>query len=85
MTRHPDTAILLVELSFSSLAKDLGPKAWIYARAGVPTYWVIDLRRRQVHVHTEPGPEGYGRLEVLPFDAPLEVGGVTVVLADLLD
>lgn len=83
--QHPNEALLIVEISFSSLAKDLGPKAGVYARADVPTYWVVDLRRRQVHVHTEPGPRGYGRIEVVPFDTPLEVGGVTVVLADLLD
>ena len=83
--QHPAEALLVVELSFSSLAKDLGPKARIYGQAGVPVYWVIDLRRRQVHVHTEPGPDGYGRVEVLSLETPLEVGGVTVMLADLLD
>lgn len=81
---QPRWALLIVEFSCSSLAKDLGTKARVYAAAGVPAYWVLDLRRRQVHVHSEPGVDGYGQVEVVGFDRPLEVAGVTVVLADLL-
>jgi len=48
----------------SSRAKDLGPKAWLYAAAGIPEYWLVDLVNDVVlvHLHAE-GIRGWGRLE----------------------
>lgn len=58
----PDRALLVVEVADSSRAFDLGPKAAMYARCGVPEYWVVDLVERRVVVHTEPRPDGYAGL-----------------------
>jgi len=58
---HPRTALLVVEVSFSSPQIDRGVKAGLYARAGVPTYWLIDVLGRAVEVRSDPGSEGYGR------------------------
>lgn len=55
----PGTAVLVVELSVNSLRDDLGRKARIYARAGIPEYWVIDLKARELFMHRAPGAEGY--------------------------
>lgn len=55
----PERAHLIVEVSFSSLKKDLDRKARIYARAGVPEYWVVNLKALVVHVHLEPRRNGY--------------------------
>jgi len=43
-TRHPASALLVVEVADWSLSQDRLTKAAIYAAAGVPDYWVIDLR-----------------------------------------
>lgn len=51
---HPSAALLIIEVAGESLEFDLGAKARVYARAGVPDYWVIDLRRRAVTVHRRP-------------------------------
>ena len=53
-------ALLAVEIADSSLGYDLGAKAAVFARFGVPELWVIDAVRMAIHVHREPGPEGYG-------------------------
>jgi len=55
-SRHPlgTELILLVEISDSSLRMDRLTKASLYARAGVPEYWVLDLRRRTCAVHRDP-------------------------------
>jgi Uma2 family endonuclease len=45
---------LLVEVADSSLAYDLGEKKAAYARAGIPEYWVVDLRHDVVVVCREP-------------------------------
>ena len=57
---HPTEAMLVIEMAVSSRGLDLGPKAEIYAAAGVAEYWVIDIRRRTVHVHDAPSARGYG-------------------------
>ena len=74
--RHPEPAdiALIAEVAKSSLAEDR-QMAGIYGRAGIPVYWLIDTVNRQVEVYSQPGPAGYGAMEVL---APGHV--LTVVL-----
>jgi len=42
---------------------DRNVKAGMYARARVPTYWLIDVPARTVEVRTEPRDDGYGRCQ----------------------
>jgi Uma2 family endonuclease len=58
--RHPSTALLVIEVSDDSLAKDRSVKAQLYARARIPEYWIVNLRRETVEVYTEPDA-GEGR------------------------
>ncbi len=62
--RHPRTALLTVEVSVTSHDTDRGLKVQLYARAGVPVYWLVDVPGKAVEVRTGPGPEGYGRCDV---------------------
>ena len=50
----PADVRLLVEISDTTLAFDLGTKARLYARAGIPEYWVVDVVGRRIVVHREP-------------------------------
>jgi Uma2 family endonuclease len=61
---HPRTAIVVVEVSASSRDTDRLVKSGLYARAGVPTYWIVDVRDRSVEVRSDPGTDGYRRREV---------------------
>ena len=54
---HPTGALLVVEVAKSSLAKDRISKSRIYAAAGIPEYWVVNLRSRQVEIFREPHAE----------------------------
>lgn len=56
---HPTTALLVIEVSRSSLIVDLEVKANIYAAAGIADYWALDVRGRVLHRHSDPGPDGY--------------------------
>lgn len=49
----PWDALLVVEVSDSSLARDLA-KAEQYARAAIPEYWIVDVNRPAVLVHPQP-------------------------------
>jgi Uma2 family endonuclease len=65
--------ILAVEIADATLAKDLGPKLREYARAGIPTYWVVDVDARAVRVLTNPEGESYRGVEIVRFGEPLAV------------
>jgi Uma2 family endonuclease len=45
---------LAVEVADVTLLRDRRMKARIYARAGIPQYWIVNLLDRSVEVHTEP-------------------------------
>jgi Uma2 family endonuclease len=86
--QHPTTALLVVEVSDSSLPQDRLTKGRIYAAAGIPEYWIVNLRDACVEVHRDPDPDRRvyrtrhvtgrdGSLTVLAFpDVRIAVGGV---------
>ena len=61
---HPSEALLVIEVAESSLAKDRR-KAAVYAAAGVPEYWLVDIDNRRVEVRTQPEGGAYLRQETI--------------------
>ena len=53
---------LAVEIADSSVRRDLHEKRDIYAAAGVPEYWVVDVNKAEVHRFADPA-EGVYRAE----------------------
>ena len=53
-TDHPTSAVLVVEVSDSTLETDVSRKASLYACAGIKDYWVVNLRRDQLEVRRKP-------------------------------
>ena len=81
---RPEGIALLIEVSDTSLEHDLGPKAQLHARAGIPEYWVVDLNGRRVVAHRDPRPEGYASLRIVePTEAlsPLAQPAASLSLA----
>lgn len=54
--RHPRTALLVIEVADSSARHDLVVKSQIYARAGIPEYWLVLVKQRAVEVLRDPDP-----------------------------
>lgn len=50
---------LLVEVSDSTLAYDRNIKMPLYAEAGIPEAWLVDLNSQRILVHRRPSTEGY--------------------------
>ena len=50
----PGDIALVVEVADSSLDGDREDKCRIYARAGIPTYWIVNLVDQQIEVYTSP-------------------------------
>ena len=51
---HPQTAVLVIEVAGDSLRRDRRVKAAVYARAGIPEYWVVNLEARAVEAFADP-------------------------------
>lgn len=58
---HPEAsdALLVIEVCHTSHWYDRNVKLPIYARAGVPEVWVVDIPGRRIEVYHEPGSEGF--------------------------
>lgn len=54
----PRTAELIVEVAVTSRARDR-EKASAYAAAEVTEYWIVDVERAEVVVHSDPRAHGY--------------------------
>lgn len=86
---YPRTALLVVEIADGTLRTDLEVKPPLYAAAGVPEVWVLDVAGRRMHVLEQPEPEGgYGQVRTVddPAEAlaPRQVDAERVTLAQLL-
>jgi Uma2 family endonuclease len=78
--RHPrgDEAVLVMELARTSLVLDRY-KAGPYARAGVPVYWLLDMKARRLEVHTEPHADGrYAVVHVLAEQDEVALPGLAI-------
>ncbi len=56
---RPEDVLLLIEVAESSLDLDRDLKIPLYAEAGVPEVWLVDLEAEQVEVYRRPSPAGY--------------------------
>ena len=50
----PGVVLLVIEVADTTLSYDRSVKGPLYARAGIPEYWLVDLPRERVDVHREP-------------------------------
>jgi Uma2 family endonuclease len=79
-------AHLVVELANPSFPFDIGKKAKLYARFGIPELWVIHAVKLETHIHRQPTPEGYGDVKTFRKDQELRPAfapELAVRLADL--
>ncbi len=59
-TAHPTTALLIVEVSDSTLSHDRNRKGSLYAAALIQDYWIVNLVDRQLEVYRVPVPDAAG-------------------------
>ena len=88
-TRHPTTALLVVEVADSSLVQDRLTKAPVYAAGGVLAYWIVNLRDDRLEVFRTPDPatRTYAKTVVAGRGdrlEPVALPGISVAVGDLL-
>jgi len=93
-TDHPTSALLVVEVSATTLFEDTTTMAEVFATAAAPEYWVVDIPHRRLIVFRDPAPlpadlGGFAyrtRMELIESDtvSPLAAPGAQLRVADLL-
>lgn len=92
VTEHPRAALLVVEIADSTLERDRAYKAPIYARAGIPEYWIVNLVERRLEIYRDPtgSPGRPAWYQVSRSADPTEIVSllsiphVSIAVADLL-
>ena len=59
--QHPraEDILLLIEVADTSLAHDRDVKIPLYARAGIPEVWLVDLTAERIEIHRAPAAGNY--------------------------
>jgi len=94
LREHPARPVLIVEVADTSLAKDRLRKSGLYARAGIPDYWIVNAIDLVLEVYRQPvrvvgrGPGWkYASVRLLKGNAvlsPLAAPRARIRIADLL-
>jgi len=87
LSAHPTTAVLVVEVSASSARFDREDKRLLYATAGIPEYWILYVKTKQLEVMREPRAGDYrSRVVLKPGDTvtPIAAPDSSIRVADLL-
>jgi Uma2 family endonuclease len=79
---RPEHVYIVIEVADTSLHDDQTVRLKLYAEAGIPVYWIVNLEDRQVEVYTDPvtppagDPHYRTRTDYQPGqDVPLTVAG----------
>lgn len=78
----PGMVRLLIGVSASSLRHDLGRKATLCARSGVPEYWVADVSARRIIRMHAPSGDLYSRREEFEFGDTIEAVTISGLAVD---
>ena len=88
---HPTSALLVVEISDTTLEFDRERKARLYAKAGLAEYWVVNLVDRVLEVHRTPVLDAqrprYGDIRSVTVGetvSPIAAPEAAIAVADLL-
>jgi Uma2 family endonuclease len=78
--RHPNGGelSLVIEVADTTFRSDSATKRDIYARAGVPEYWVLDLNNRRVLAHCQLDTQKAEYLSIQSYGENEVVSGIAV-------
>lgn len=82
--RHPqpDDVLLVIEVANTTLQSDRSLKLALYAKAGIPEYWIVNLVKPQLEIHRDPDTDEARYRELHTLDegeaARLELEGCEV-------
>jgi len=84
---RPEDLMLAVEVSDTTLRRDRRVKLALYAIAGIPEFWIVNLEVREVEIYRSPAGDTYASVErkragdVATIEA---LPGVTIAISQIL-
>ena len=84
---RPEDVMLAVEVSDTTLRRDRRVKLALYARAGIPEFWIVNLEVREVEIYRSPAGDSYASVErkgpgdVVTMEA---LPGVLIAISEIL-
>jgi Uma2 family endonuclease len=84
---YPEDIFLLVEIADKTIKRDCNLKAKAYAKDSIKDYWVLDVKKRQIHLFREPAESGYLSHVILSENeqvSPLEFPDLQILIRDIL-
>lgn len=82
--QKPTTAILVVEISKTSLSYDKSKLA-LYAEAGVENYWIVDIKNKLVEIYTQAVDKEYLHKEIKRVHDSINIFGSKLLLSEVFD
>lgn len=67
----PEHIFLLIEVADSTLLTDRADKLSLYARGGIPEFWIVNLEDDCIEVHLEPAGDIYRRRVIARRGTPI--------------
>ena len=64
---------VVAEVAARTLTRDRNFKKGIYARAGIPFYWIVNLTDRQIEVYSRPQQSDYTQRQIIAEEGELPV------------
>ncbi len=84
---HPTAALLIIEVSDTTLSLERDRKMRLYARSGIAEYWILNLDEARLEVYREPAGEAYKTRRDYGPDAtvqPLAAPSSAIAVSSLL-
>ncbi len=83
---YPENIFWVIEYANSSLEKDATVKYHIYAEAGIPEYWLVNLQTGELIIYRQPREREYGSKMTLKDGAisPLAFPDVTIPVEKMI-
>lgn len=80
LDRHPTAqdVTLVIEVADSTLERDRTSKKRLYARSGIPIYWIINLVDRTIEIYAQPENEDYQHQRIATEQIEVVVEGRTI-------
>ena len=76
----PEDIYVVIEVSDTTLEKDREVKHPLYAKAGIPEYWIINLNDRQIEIHRQPKNGEYHFKQIISQEAVIDCTSVELSL-----
>ena len=83
----PSDVLLVIEVSDTTLTFDRKVKVPLYARAGIPEVWIVNLQEESIEVHSQPEKGAYQQHQQLERGQSVPIPGfpdLTVSITDIL-